>query len=329
MSDYAIVVIGRNEAVRLPDCFRSVGESDVQVVYVDSGSTDSSVDIAKATGALVHELDPATPFSAARARNEGFERLLTQRPDLHAVQFIDGDCQFIDGWMEQAIAALRDDETIAAVVGHLTEMHPDKSVYNRLCSLEWSSAAGDMTDFGAFGGISMIRTSVFKELGGFNPDIIAGEDSDFALRMSRAGYRVTKLDTNMAVHDAEITHFSQWWKRVVRAGHAIGQRAHMSKLSGGSDMKKEIRSTWLWGLVLPVIILAGLLPSKGLSALLLGGYPLLYYKIFSYRRRVGDTTDNARLYAKYTLIGKFANMLGLIKFYLNRLMNRYHIIEYK
>ncbi len=56
-----IVVIGRNEGERLRRCLGSVVRRVGKVVYVDSGSTDGSVDMVR-------------PFTAARARNEGFRR---------------------------------------------------------------------------------------------------------------------------------------------------------------------------------------------------------------------------------------------------------------
>ena len=51
------------------------------VVYVDSGSSDGSVGLARSMGAEVVELDLSLPFTAARARNAGFERLQQVDPD--------------------------------------------------------------------------------------------------------------------------------------------------------------------------------------------------------------------------------------------------------
>ena len=47
-------------------------------------------------------LDPTRPFSAARARNEGFQALVAARPELRFVQFLDGDCTLLPGWLEAA-----------------------------------------------------------------------------------------------------------------------------------------------------------------------------------------------------------------------------------
>ena len=48
------------------------------------------------------QLDLSRPFTAARARNEGFERLCQVNPAVRFVQFVDGDCEVAEGWLERA-----------------------------------------------------------------------------------------------------------------------------------------------------------------------------------------------------------------------------------
>jgi glycosyltransferase involved in cell wall biosynthesis len=99
------VLIGRNEGARLLRCLASVTGKAVRVVYVDSGSTDGSVAAAAAAGAEVVVLDMAQPFTAARARNAGIERLRTG-PQLDYIQFVDGDCELQPNWIDTALAFL-------------------------------------------------------------------------------------------------------------------------------------------------------------------------------------------------------------------------------
>lgn len=90
-----VVVIGRNEGERLRACLRSLSSAAGRIVYVDSGSTDASVALARTMGVQVVELDMRIGFTAARARNEGFRRLRELVPGLAYVQFVDGDCEEI------------------------------------------------------------------------------------------------------------------------------------------------------------------------------------------------------------------------------------------
>jgi GT2 family glycosyltransferase len=324
-----IVVIGRNEGVRLAQCLESVVRCGCASVYVDSGSTDNSVASARAFGVESLELDGARPFSAARARNEGFTRLTEKYPGLHFVQFLDGDCTLLPGWIDAAVSALRADPRRAAVLGRLLERNPAASLYNRLCDLEWRCAPGDLQDYGKLGGISMMRADVFRRLGGFRAEVIAGEDSELGVRMALAGHTVTKLACPMATHDAGIKSFRQWWRRAVRGGHAIGQRSDLHGSSAVRDCVRERNSTLFWGIGLPLMVLSSAFATRGASFLFLAAYPLLGVRVWRYRRSIGDGPEEALLYALFVLIAKFANAVGLLKFILNKFAGRYHIIEYK
>jgi GT2 family glycosyltransferase len=324
-----VVVIGRNEGERLMACLRDLLLQRRPILYVDSGSSDGSADAARALGVAVLPLDPARPFTAARARNEGAQALLRQHPSLAFVQFLDGDCLIAPGWLAAAEAALQADGACAVVFGHLKEKFPQASIYNLLCALEWRSPSGPVANFGHLGGIMMVRRSVFEALRGFNADVIAGEDSEFGVRVGLAGHGARKLDAPMASHDANIHRFSQWWTRSVRAGHAIGQRAQLHADDASRDCAKERRSTWFWGLILPLAVVLAAPATKGLSLLLLAGYLTLGWRIAKFRLSIGDDRREARLYAAFTVLAKYANGLGLLKYQFNRLRGRVRIIEYK
>ena len=80
---------------------------------------------------------------------------------------------------------------------------------------------------------------------------------------------------------------------------------------------------------MPLLVLLSGLAYGDVALLLLTGYPLLGIRVWRHRRSRGDDSKDAALYAMFILIGKFANFVGLAKFYLNRYAGRYEIIEYK
>src|SRR5258706_13233142 len=170
-----IVVIGRNEGERLVRCLDSVARSGAPFVYVDSGSTDDSLDVAYQRGARLLALDSSCRFTAARARNAGYRRLHRLHPGFEFVQFVDGDCDLASGWLERAAQYLRSHPQVAAVSGRLRERDPGASIYKRLCAIEWDVPVGESS---ACGGIVMMRAEAFDEGGGFNPDLIAGEQPE-------------------------------------------------------------------------------------------------------------------------------------------------------
>lgn len=247
MNDIGIVVIGRNEGNRLKISLLSAIGENTTVVYVDSGSTDDSVQIAHSLGASVVELDMSIPFTAARARNAGFSHLLQIEPDIKFVQFVDGDCELIAGWLESAKAELIAQPNVVAVCGKLRERYPERSVYNTLCNIEWDTPVGVTS---ACGGIAMMRVSAFKQAGGFNPNLIAGEEPELCIRMRRNDGIILRINTDMAWHDADIIRFSQWWKREIRNGHAYAEGMWMHGSSRERHWVRESFRAWLWAFLL-------------------------------------------------------------------------------
>ncbi len=327
MNQLGLVAIGRNEGDRLRRCLESVLGQVTQVVYVDSGSTDGSQELARSLGVDVVDLDLSVPFTAARARNAGMERLLQLYPDLEFVQFVDGDCEVVEGWLVLALQTLQTHPDYAVVCGRRRERFPHRTLYNQLCDIEWSTPVGEAR---ACGGDALIRVMAFRDVNGFNPALIAGEEPEMCVRLRRAAWKIYRLDAEMTLHDAQMTRFSQWWQRSLRAGHAYAEGAFLHGKTPERHWVKESRSIWLWGLAIPMGAIALAPVTHGLSLLLLLGYALLGYRIYRYMHRQGYKFKDASLYALFCLIGKFPNALGQLTFYWNRWLGlRSQLIEYK
>jgi GT2 family glycosyltransferase len=324
----AIVAIGRNEGERLARCLRAALAAAPLVVYVDSGSADGSVAQARAAGCSVVELDPAQPFTAARARNQGFAQVMAQAPQAEFVQFIDGDCELDPDWLERAAAELAARSGVALVRGHLREVNPRASVYNRMCDLEWEQTPGEIR---ACGGIFLIRAEVFRACGGFRSDVIAAEDDEFCVRVRRLGCKLLMLDLPMARHDAAMMSFAQWWRRARRAGHAYAQVAALHGAGEERYFAPERRRIYVWGLALPVAALALAPITKGLSMVaLLAAYAAQLAHIARGCRRRGWTPDDAFLYACFAVLSRFPGLQGLLQYHWRQFAGRPPaIIEHK
>lgn len=323
-----IVVIGRNEGQRLQTCLASVANELDFVVYVDSGSTDGSQQLAKSMGADVVSLDMQTPFTAARARNTGLQRLLAIAPDVQFVQFVDADCELRPQWIGKATKAILADKECAIVCGMLQERHPEASIYNTLCQLEWRRPVGVAA---SSGGIFLGRIDALTAAGGFNESLIAGEEPELCFRLRNQNWKIQTIDAPMAIHDADMTNFGQWWKRSVRSGYAYAQGYHLHGATPERFQKSRLRSIAFWAFGMPVAAVAAIVPTYGASLLLaLVAYGLQYVRVKAHRQTLGESFSDASLYARFVLIGKFAQAIGIVRFYWSRL-NRQgaQIIEYK
>ena len=328
-----VVVIGRNEAPRLPICLVSLQSASRPVVYVDSGSVDDSIRIAEEHGAVVEPLDLTQPFTAARARNVGFKRLLQLAPEIKYVQFVDGDCEVVAGWFAAGVQVLDERPEVAVVCGLCQERFPLRSVYNLLCDMSWNGPAGDAS---ACGGNALMRVDALRQVGGFNSALIAGEEPELCLRLRGAGHKIHRLDVEMVLHDADIRRFSQWWRRTVRTGHAFAEVSHLHRQASERLWTKEARSAILWGGCLPLAFLVLLLvgcwyrPSAFMSL----GIPLVYIlqflRISRGRRKQGDAWRASMLYALFCLLGKLPECLGVVTFRASRMLGKQTgLIEYK
>jgi glycosyltransferase involved in cell wall biosynthesis/GT2 family glycosyltransferase len=327
MVSLGVVVIGRNEGERLRRCLDSVVAHSSAVVYVDSGSTDGSVETARSLGVHVVDLDVTIPFTAARARNEGLRALVAHYPNTKLVQFVDGDCEVVADWLPHAEKELARNADTAVVCGRRRERFPNASVYNHMCDMEWDTPIGEAN---ACGGDALMRVEPLLEVGGYREGLIAGEEPELCLRLRNKGWKIRRLDAEMTLHDAAMTRFGQWWKRSVRAGHAFAECSWIHRQGPLHIWNRETRSTWFWGAMLPLAILAAtwFWPLIGLALIL--GYVLLGFRIYQRRRRVGQSPGNARLYAFYCVLAKFPQAMGQFRYHWNRLLSRQGtLIEYK
>jgi GT2 family glycosyltransferase len=330
MNNLGVVAIGRNEGDRLIRCLDSLQKSlpaSAAIVYVDSGSVDGSVAEAQARGVGVIELDMSIPFTGARARNAGFEYLMRRFPQTQYVQFIDGDCELLPGWVETATAALEASPELAIVFGRLQERFPEASLYNQLAELSWDGAIGEAE---ACGGIALMRTAPIQAVSGFNETMICGEEPEMCIRLRQKGWKIRRLDTDMAIHDIDMHRFSQWWKRSVRGGWAVAEGNAMYGTTPERYMRHENLSGWIWGIGMPLatVVLASI--SYSLVLLVLAVHLLLLGKIYLSRRRFGDTPKNSLLYAVFCVISKVPQAIGQAKYWINRAQQKpATLIEYK
>ena len=326
LAGMGIVVIGRNEGERLVRCLRSVAAVAGRVVYVDSGSTDGSVAAARAAGADVVELDLRTPFTAAKARNAGWQRLQQSLPQLSSVHFLDGDVEVVPGWLETAAAELARHPEAAVVCGRRRERHPERSVFNLLCEIEWNAATGEVR---ACGGDALMRLDALRAVGGYRPGLIAGEEPELCVRLRAAGWKIRRLPQDMAWHDAAMTRWSQWWQRSKRAGHAFAEGASLHGAPPERHYVAEERRALAWGVALPVaIVAAGLASPWGWLLALV--YPLQMLRLGLRPAAAAREAGAVWRRAFFLVAGRFPEAAGVLLFWRRKLRGRAStLIEYK
>ena len=315
----AAIAIGRNEGDRLVRCFASLGGQVSPVIYVDSGSTDGSVDAARAAGAEVVELDMSVPFTAARARNAGLARLAEIDPEGAFVQFLDGDCILDAGWIHTAREAIDAAADIAVVCGRRREIAPEISVYNRLIDGEWDTPIGEAR---ACGGDALMRRAALDQVEGYRESLIAGEEPEMCFRMRGQGWRILRIDAEMTRHDAAVTRLGQWWQRSRRAGHAYAEGAALHGASRERYRVAETRRAVIWGLGVPLAALLGAAFLSPWALVLLLAWPAQVVRLAAKGQPVS--------HAFFLTFGKLPEAQGVLAYWWGRLSGkRRGLIEYK
>jgi GT2 family glycosyltransferase len=326
-----IVVIGRNEGTRLVRCLASLPVG-VPCVYVDSESSDDSVAVAEKAGADVVRLTAPPKHSAARARNAGIDWLRENHPEVRYVMLLDGDCTLSSGWLTEAADTLSRDCSVALVFGRLRERFPQRSIFNALCDDEWNHPVGEAYQAG---GIFCSRIDALTQANGFREEMIAGEDPELAVRLRLAGWQLCCVDAEMAVHDANILHFSQWWRRARRSGHAFTELARLHPTLTKPNWRAQCRSIAFWGAAFPsFVLLSGCLAMAVRGEWLIVTIALFGLWSAQWLRLTLKRSDLqpkvARANAFFLLVGKIAEFTGMVEFHRKRLLgSETQLIEYK
>ncbi len=318
------VIIGRNEGERLVRALHAALPHVARAVYVDSNSNDKSVENAHEIGVHTIALKDG-PFTAARGRQTGLEALLAEMPALEFVQFIDGDCVMDPDWIDAGVEFLDEHPKVAAVSGRWREEFPERTIYNRLTNVDWHAEPGPAP---YPGGNSLCRVAALRDIGGWRTDLIAGEDPDLGFRLTEHGWSSHRLAHEMVLHDINMRSFRAFWKREQRSGYCYAQVGWMHRNGPGKPWVKRAASALIYGLFLPMLILALTFvfwPAAIVLALL---YARVWWSLFRRARRIDE--DVADRYASLILLCKVSQAIGVLRSILDGLFRRdRRLIEYK
>jgi glycosyltransferase involved in cell wall biosynthesis len=319
----SFVVIGLNEAEHLAEsiasCMRQGFDRDeIQIIYVDSGSTDGSMGIAADAGVdRLLQLRTAKR-NAARARNLGFAEV-----EARFVQFVDGDTNLTTGWVKDAITVMDGDPGLAGAEGDLKEVHPNANLYHAVCEFDWPSSPGEVP---FVSGNSVYRTHAVAEAGGFDPRMHVGEEPELGARLRDKGWRFVHLDRVMAHHDLDMESFGDWLRRGYKSGLAC---AMVVRATGGwrrgfwhERLRESLAQSaflvapWLFALVALPCSVGLSLAACALGCAMIGALTLRKALTFS-----GCCTPfwTRVAFGLHTNLGKIPASLGILSAYFRRL----------
>jgi len=224
---------------------------------------------------------------------------------------------------------------LAVVCGRRRERHPDATVYNLLCDLEWDTPVGEAE---ACGGDALMRVAALEAVGGFDERLIAGEEPDLCLRLRKRGLAILRIDAEMTLHDAAMTRLRQWAKRMMRSGYASAESLARNGGATPEIDRRCVRGAVVWGIGFPLLVLAGAAfaaarsPSGALLVLAAGAAIALLQvvRVAAGSGARGRGAKERGLYALSCMAGKVPQTLGMVRYLGDRSSReRPTLIEYK
>ena len=219
----SIVVIGKNEADNLDATFTAVRQIDypaekIESIYVDTGSTDNSVEIALKYTPSVFIEKSCWP-TPGLARNRG---LLEASHDI--LHFIDGDIQIHRDYLKTAVKKLAE-PGIQAVYGFLEEKSTQG--VNRVLLSHWQRKKPGYSQ--ATGGGGTYEKKALLAVDGYDERIRKGQETDLGERFREAGCRIWLLDTVMGTHDYGVASIADYFKIQVIDGKSKSYNMLLNK----------------------------------------------------------------------------------------------------
>ena len=225
----------RHLAEQLEALSTQADEVGWELIVADNGSQDATHGIVRAAAetfpAAVRLVDASSHRGAAFARNAGAK---AARGALLA--FCDADDRVAPGWLTAAIAGLEHADVVGGPLLDLTTPFTEDAPQVR--STVASSALGTVVTSTCN---LAIRRDAFMDLGGFDTSMprYGGEDSEFAVRVLRAGLWVAEVDA-----------LRVYFRRTVERGSAL-RKVYMTGHAEASLWKKHpdqfpVENTWSW-----------------------------------------------------------------------------------
>jgi glycosyltransferase involved in cell wall biosynthesis len=196
----SFIIIGRNEGIRLINCLTSITDFcsknqiiDNEVIYVDSDSFDNSIELAKKFCTKILKL--TGDINAAVARNEG-ARIASG----DVLFFVDGDMELLSSFYSYAF---NDTKLIYPFVsGYFINNYHDNSGTYLYSEIYLKSKPKVKDEFQVTtGGLFIITTEHWQNLGAMDTKFTTGEDLDLGLRSTKKGLKLLKINQPFAFHN--------------------------------------------------------------------------------------------------------------------------------
>tara|TARA_B100000963_G_scaffold112429_1_gene97857 strand:- start:1775 stop:2743 length:969 start_codon:yes stop_codon:yes gene_type:complete len=206
--EISLVVIGKNESHNLSRLINSVSllndfeDIDSEFIYVDSASSDNSVEIASKFFDKVFTLESSKNLCAAAGRYIG-----TINANKKWILYLDGDMELCEEFIDNIRQLIGSNHDNVGFLGKYVHVYNDGTIR--------SDGYGPKNNFyyknelyvRHFGGAVLLPRKLVLKAGNYNPGVFSNEEIDLHTRIRGLGGRVKFIDIEMIRHNT--FHFSK------------------------------------------------------------------------------------------------------------------------
>ncbi|CEI73364.1 glycosyltransferase [Romboutsia hominis] len=285
--DLSVVIIGKNESKNIIRTINAVNENEslknirIEVLYIDSNSTDSSIDILKKQKNIqIYQIE-SNKYTAALARYIG-----SQKSSGKYILFLDADMELTNNSNIKKCLQLLDDGKVSVVSGRLPEVLYKKDKAIKYIKDRYN-VNKDIEELKSPGGYFIIDKSKLDNSGNFNCKLFCNEEVELFSRLKKQGYRIVRtnnlecihhhyLDENSKSHIERFKRgfYSSFWLAIL---NSIKNNCIKQYLSFGVQ-KRTLRSVILTLVMIIVCILSIKYPHFILI-------PIVYYALMCIKNR--------------------------------------------
>lgn len=208
---FSIIIPTKNEEANIGRCLDSILQMDwdssrYEIIVVDNGSDDRTVEIARQKGATVYikyelTISGLRNFGALQAAGE-------------ILAFLDADCTVPQNWLHEASRYLPRKNVVCFGSPPVV---PDDATWVQIAWFQLRKKRDLVLEVDWLESMNMfVRREIFEEVGGFDENLVTCEDYDLSFRLKNNGHLIADGHI-VAVHHGEaasVRHFFQkeFWR---------------------------------------------------------------------------------------------------------------------
>lgn len=223
----SVVIVNWNGKHYLSSCLISLRKQvyqDFEIIMVDNGSSDGSVDFVRENFPEVEVIESSVNLGFAAGNNLGFQHAMGEY-----IALLNNDAEADPRWLDELVKVLDSSEKIAGACGTMSSLEEKERVVFTLTKIDplsakayWINQASEQREVDYLMGSGMlIRRSVIDQIGGLDEEYFAYfEETDWCARAIRAGYSLMYIPTAIVYHKqggsvaSEFQYYMMWRNRI-------------------------------------------------------------------------------------------------------------------